>query len=113
MILRYVRLLVCLPPPLWKKAVSGPLYARLQFHHLQDHFHLHPGLYIVVLATRARDREFSLATAKSLVTFTETKRKAEPKELPSCSVPQLQIAYTQQFEILVRALPELKQTIKS
>ena len=36
------------------------------------------------------------------------KRKAEPKELPSCSVPQLQIAYTQQFEILVRALPENK-----
>ena len=101
MILRYVRLLVCLPPPLWKKGVSGPLYARLQFHHLQDHFHLHPGLYIVVLETRAGDREF-------LVTFTETKRNAEPKELHSCSVPQLQIAYTQQFEILVRALPENK-----
>ena len=88
--------------------MSGPLYARLQFHHLQDHFHLHPGLYIVVLETRAGDREFSLATAKSLVTFTETKGKQNQKNFLAAQFPNIQIAYTQQFEILDRALPENK-----
>ena len=58
----------------------------------------------------------------SLATFIGNNRKIESKELPSCSISWLLIAYTQQFVILATALPLIdceqslfffKQTLKS
>ena len=53
--------------------------------------HLKPGLSL-----RAADRGFPAAT------FIGNKRKMEPKELPSWTIPLLLITYTLQLEILAK-----------
>ena len=40
----------------------------------------------------------------------ENRRKIEPKEIPSCLIPCQLAVFTQQLEILVRALPHLNNS---
>lgn len=57
------------------------------------------------ISVRAGTRDFLQATRREpLATFKGSRRKIDPKELPCCSLPLLQIAYTQQLKILVTTL---------
>ena len=44
----------------------------------------------------------------SPATFIGNKRKTEPKELPSCTIPLLLFAYTRRLEVLATALRETR-----